>query len=138
MSPIAKTIFTTLQGINAQRTAIVYDSAKYFKSRSSTTGFEHNWHERFLSHEQISTDKPVTKKAIVDNKNGEPKTAPSATSSPTEISISKKTAPIIATRGTIVSGNAVPIAANIPPIALSAIPYFLPQYSMEFVNNTHA
>ena len=125
-------------GINAHKIAIEYDIKKYFKSRSKTIGLAHNWHVRFFSQEHAKIEMPVTKNAIVDSKNGDPKTAPNATSSPIETFVLENIVPIIATIGTIVSGRAVPIAARIPPIALSVIPYFFPQYSTEFVNKMQA
>ena len=66
-------------------------------------------------------------------KKDEPKIAPIPIFVPIFMSPPKMYAPIIATRGTIVSGNAVPIAAKIEPTAFVPILSEHPKFSIAFV-----
>ena len=116
----------------------VYEIMKNFKSRSKMIGFSHILQSRFFKREQTITETPVTKNATVESKNGDPKTAPNAISSPTDTFSPVIRAPKTATSGTTVSGNAVPIAANIPPTTPFDKLYSRPRFSTELVNNTQS
>ena len=70
-------------------------------------------------------------------KNDDPKIAPIPIFALIFMSDFVRYAPIIATSGTIVSGNAVPMAAKIEPTALVPISKEHPRFSIAFVKRLH-
>lgn len=76
--------------------------------------------------------KNIIKNVMVESIKGEPRAAPAPISAPFSILPVKKP-PTIATKGTIVSGSAVPIAAKTEPTAHSPIFKTLPKCSIAFV-----
>ena len=84
--------------------------------------------------DKINIVTPTAKNAKVDNKNGEPKTAPFPMSFPRLISEPAMYEPKTAIKGSIVSGKAVPTAAKILPKAPSCILKYFPKCSTAFVN----
>ncbi len=75
--------------------------------------------------------------AHVEIKKEEPRIAPIPISEPIDISPPVTYTPIIATKGTMVSGSAVPMAAKIEPVALVPIFKEQPKFSIAFVKMLH-